>query len=225
MSLQRVSKKQLYIFGFLGLIAAIGVGTGEFLLHYSPNGIGYDGSNFEFFNQIPLSRLTLGHFIAVSFVPFYTLGYYHLYLVFKEKTPKTAWVIFVLGIIAFSIGGMWISSRAQLGYLVHQIAAHPTDLALQSLLQVYRDHAEILVKSLRIWIALISVFFIIPIFQNKTIYPKWMVFLNPLFLLLFVLLIFKIAPSIGYLIGPIAMNVVHFILFSVSLIIIKLNYK
>jgi hypothetical protein len=111
--------KQLYIFGVLGFIGAIGVGVGEFLLHYSPGGIGYDGNNFDFFNQIPLSRLTLGHFVAVSFVPFYIAGYYHLYLVFKENSPKTAMGIFALGIIAFMIGGMWISSRAQLGYLVH----------------------------------------------------------------------------------------------------------
>ncbi len=40
--------KQLYIFGILGLIGAVGVGLGEFLLHYSPNGIGYDGNNFDF---------------------------------------------------------------------------------------------------------------------------------------------------------------------------------
>ena len=225
MSSQQPTKKQLYIFGILGLIAAIGVGIGEFLLHYSPGGVGYDGTNFEFFNQISLSRLTLGHFVAISFVPFYTLGYYHLYLVYKIKTPKIAWVIFVLGIIAFTLGGMWISSRAQLGYLVHLIAEHPDDIALQSLLEVYRNHAEILVKSLRIWIALISVFFVIPIIRKQSIYPRWMALLNPLFLLLSVLIIFKIAPAIGYIIGPIAMNVVHFILFSVSLIIIKTKYK
>jgi len=131
--------KQLYIFGILGFIGAIGVGVGEFLLHYSPNGIGYDGNNLEFFNQIPLSRLTLGHFVAVSFVPFYIAGYYHLYLVFKQHNPKIAMGIFSLGIIAFMIGGMWISSRAQLGYLVHKIAEFPNDTALQSLIEVYKN--------------------------------------------------------------------------------------
>ena len=86
--MEKSTIKQLYIFGILGFIGAIGVG--EFLLHYSPNGIGYDGTNFEFFNQISLSRLTLGHFVAVSFVPFYIAGYHHLYLVFKQYNPKIA---------------------------------------------------------------------------------------------------------------------------------------
>ncbi len=217
--------KQLYIFGILGLIGAIGVGVGEFLLHYSPNGIGYDSNNFLFFNQISLHRLTLGHFVAVSFVPFYIAGYYHLYLVFKQNNPKTAMAIFALGVIAFMIGGMWISSRAQLGYLVHKIAEFPDDIALQSLIAVYKTHSEILVKSLRVWIAAISIFFIIPILKGRTFYPKWMAIFNPLFILLAVLVIYTVAPSIGYYIGPIAMNVVHFIVFGLSLLILKKKSK
>jgi hypothetical protein len=217
--------KQLTIFGLLGLIGAIGVGLGEFLLHYSPNGIGYNGDNFEFFNQISLSRLTLGHFVAVSFVPFYIAGYYHLFLIFNEKSPNIARAIFALGVIAFIIGGMWISSRAQLGYLVHKIAEFPNDNALKSLIEVYKVHAEILVKSLRIWIAALSVLFVIPILKGDTIYPKWMAIFNPIFILLSILIIYKITPSIGYIIGPIAMNVVHFIIFSLSLLIVKANSK
>jgi len=219
------TSKQIYIFGILGLIGAIGVGIGEFLLHYSPNGIGYDGTNFEFFNRISLHQLTLGHFIAVSFVPFYIAGYYHIYLIFKEKTPKIAMGIFTLGIIAFMMGGMWISSRAQLGYLVHKIAEFPNDTALQSLITVYKTHAEILVKSLRIWMAAISILFVIPILKNKTIYPKWMAVFNPLLILILILIIYKTIPSVGNIIGPIAMNVVHFIIFSLSLIIIKYKSK
>ena len=218
--MQKSTTNQLLLFGVLGLIAAIGVGAGEFLLHYVPNGIGYDGKNFEFFNNIPLKRLTLGHFIAISFVPFYIAGYYHLYLVFKQKSPKIAKAIFALGIISFMIGGMWISSRAQLGYLVHKIYDNPNNKVLQDLLEVYKNHAEILVKSLRLWIAAISVLFVIPVFNKKTIYPKWMVFFNPLFLLISILVIYKIMPTIGYIIGPIAMNVVHFVLFGVSILIV-----
>lgn len=217
--------KQLYLFGILGLIGAIGVGIGEFLLHYSPNGIGYDSDNFAFFNQISLHRLTLGHFVAVSFVPFYIAGYYHLYLVFKDQNPKSAMAIFTLGVIAFMIGGMWISSRAQLGYLVHKIAEYPNDLALQDLIAVYKTHAEILVKSLRIWVVAISVFFVIPILKGKTLYPKWMAIFNPLVILLSVLVVYLLIPKAGYFIGPIAMNVVHFILFGLSLIIIKNKSK
>jgi hypothetical protein len=218
--MQKSSTKQLLLFGILGLIGAIGVGLGEFLLHYSPNGIGYDSDSFEFFRYIPLDRITLGHFIAVSFVPFYIAGYYHLYLVFKPNNPNIAKAIFALGIISFIIGGMWIASRAQLGYLVHKIHDNPENLVLKSLLNDYHTHAEILVKSLRLWIAAISIFFVIPVFKRKTLYPRWMVLLNPLFLLIFILIIYKILPTVGYVIGPIAMNVVHFVLFLTSLIVI-----
>ena len=123
------------------------------------------------------------------------------------------------------IGGMWISSRAQLGYLVHSIAEFPNDLALQDLIEVYKNHAEILVKSLRIWVATISVLFVIPILKGNTIYPKWTAIFNPIVILLSVFVIYTIAPSIGFIIGPIAMNVVHFIVFGLSLILIKINSK
>lgn len=223
--MNQIKVKQLTVFGILGLLGAIGVGIGEFLLHYSTGGIGYNGNNFEFFNQISLQRLTWGHFVAISFVPFYIAGYYHLYLVFKDENPKIAMTIFGLGIIAFIIGGMWISSRAQLGYLVHKIAEFPNDTALQSMIEVYKIHAEILVKSLRIWIAAISVLFVIPILKGETIYPKWMAIFNPLFILLSILVIYIMMPKVGYFIGPIAMNVVHFILFFLSLIFVKINSK
>jgi hypothetical protein len=217
--MQKSTTKQLLLYGVLGLIGAIGVGLGEFLLHYVPNG--YHGNPFDFFNEIPLKRLTLGHFIAISFTPFYIAGYYHLYLVFKEKSPKIAMTIFSLGIIAFMIGGMWIASRAQLGYLIHKIFENPDNQTLHSLIEVYNTHAEIIVKSLRIWVALISILFVIPIFKGDTVYPKWMVLLNPLFLLLLALIIFKLFPKAGYVIGPIAMNFAHFILFGMSLLVIK----
>ncbi len=213
-------RKKILFFGVLGIIASIGVGYGEFLLHFVKNGLGYDSNNFQFFNHIPLSRLTEGHFIAILFTPLYIAGYYHFYLIFKKNNAFYAYAIFVLGIIAFMVGGMWISSRAELGYLVHLISENPKDLALQSLLNIYKIHSEILVKGLRIIILIISVCFSIPILKGKTLYPKFMALLNPLFLLLLIFLTYKIVPKVGNYIGPIAMNVAHFILFFFSIIIV-----
>ena len=219
------NKQQIILFGLVGLLASVGVGYGEYLLHYTPNGIGYDGTEFNFFKYIPLSRLTLGHFISIGFVPFYIMGYYHFYLIFKKQNPIFAVAIQTLGVIAFTLGGMWISSRAQLGYLIHQIADHPEDDSLHMLVQSYRDHGEILVKSLRIWIAAISILFVVPILRGKTPYPKWMAMTNPLLLLIVVKLTYEYFPTIGNIIGPIAMNVVHFVLFGCSLLIIYNNEK
>ncbi len=223
--MKNTSLNKIYIFGIFGVLASLGVGLGEFLLHYSPGGLGLSSDTFEFFNYVPLQRLTLGHFIAIAFTPFYVAGYYHFYLVFKEKNPKVAVLIFALGTSAFMIGGMWIASRAQLGYLVHKIAEFPNDNALFSLIEVYKNHSEILVNVLRFFMVFISLLFAIPILKGQTIYPKWFALFNPVFLLITTVLFFKFIPTIAYYITPIAMNYTHFILFTLSLFLIKKQSK
>ena len=56
--------------GYLGLIASILVGLGEYFLHYSVNILGHS-ENYEFFQFVPLKNLTTGHFLAVIGLPFY----------------------------------------------------------------------------------------------------------------------------------------------------------
>jgi hypothetical protein len=50
--------------GYLGLVASILVGLGEYFLHYSPEILGH-AEHYEFFKYVPLENLTIGHFLAV----------------------------------------------------------------------------------------------------------------------------------------------------------------
>jgi len=76
---------------------------------------------------------------------------------------------------------------------------------------------EILVKILRVVIALLSVVFAIAILKGGTYYKKWMAILNPIVILLLLVFLGEIFPAIGKHMLPILMNVTHFILFSLSL--------
>lgn len=216
-------KKMIYITGILGLLASVIVGTGEFLLHYSDELIGH-GKNYYFFTFVPRNHLIYGHFLAVIGTPLYFVGYYHIYKMLRDKENKWALIVFLFGIVAFTIGGFWITSRAFLGTIVH-FQKQITPDVYTHILDNYTLFNESLVQALRVLVLLLSFFFIIAILKSKTYYNKWMVITNPILLLLSVFAIYFIAPFIGKYMAPIAMNVVHFVLFSLSLYQFKKNYK
>ncbi|WP_026231806.1 DUF6796 family protein [Neolewinella persica] len=216
-------RKIVLITGLLGLLASITVGFGEFLLHYSSTMTENTG-NYHFFASIPKQNLIYGHFIAVAGTPFYFVGYYHLYRMLKGKDSRWAAAVFCLGILAFTVGGFWISSRAFLGTIV-QLGGQIEAGVYQEILDNYTLISESLVTALRIIILLLSVAFVAAILRTSTYYDRWMAFFNPFALLLLVFGIYFAVPVVGRYIAPIAMNVAHFVLFSVSLIQFNKNYQ
>ncbi|EDM44610.1 hypothetical protein SCB49_13600 [unidentified eubacterium SCB49] len=210
---------KIFITGILGLLASILVGAGEFLLHYSPQIIG-NADNYQFFQFVSKNSLITGHFLAVFGVPFYFLGYYHIYKMLEKGNEKLAATVFGLGVLAFTIGGFWITSRAFLGTIV-QLQNDIDATVYQKILDNYTLISESLVQILRVIILLLSVFFSVTILKGGTYYKKWMAVFNPITLLIAVFVIYFISPQTGKYIAPIAMNVVHFIVFSLSLYQLK----
>ena len=201
--------------GYLGLIASILVGLGEYFLHYSPDILGH-AKEYEFFKFVPLNHFTTGHFLAVIGLPFYFAGYIHLYRMLKSGNETLARLVLAIGFIAFAVGGIWIGSRASIGNIVHLKDTMPP-LIYQNLLAHYTDHMEVLVKALRIIIASLSIVFVIAILKGGTYYKKWMAIFNPIVILLLVFSTMFWAKDLAKHLAPIAMNVTHFILFTLSL--------
>jgi len=201
--------------GYLGLIASVLVGLGEYFLHYSSNILDF-AADYEFFKFVPLKNLTTGHFLAVIGVLFYFAGYIHIYRMLRSGNETLARIVLSIGFIAFAVGGIWIGSRASIGNIVH-LKDTIDATSYQNLLSHYTDHMEILVQVLRIVIATLSVVFAITIVKGGTFYKKWMAIFNPIVILVLLVIIGKLLPSLGKHMLPILMNVTHFILFGLSL--------
>lgn len=214
--------KTTKILGYLGLLASILVGTGEYFLHYSDQVLEFS-KHYEFFKFVSLNHLSIGHFLAIVGLPFYFAGYFHIYNMLKTGNKFLATTALALGLVAFSVGGVWIGSRAFIGSIVH-LQPEMSTTTYQTILESYTNYLEILVKALRIVIALLSLCFVLAILKGGTLYKKWMAFFNPITILLVLVLSLQI-PAIGKHITPILMNVTHFILFSVSLYQLKLYTK
>jgi len=173
----------------IGILASILTGIGEYLLHFLPDGPPGEISMLE---HVALDRASRGHFFSVVGVPLYVAGYYGLKEFFKKSNATLANVLFVLGTLAFFIGGIWISSRYFGAEVLQRTQGTPDhDFFYES----YEKHYQVLVWALRIIV----------------------LFFSPIILLIIVISSLFWFKPLGVHIAPIAMNVTHFIFFSVML--------
>jgi hypothetical protein len=206
------------ITGLIGIVAALLVGTGEFLLHFSPLGDYADDGQYVYLLQVSESRVTLGHFFAVIGAPLYLVGFWHIYLGLKPYGKIIPLVNFIVTAYGFIFGTIWIGSRASIVLLAQAnfAAVGANKEVLRELMDFYMLHSETLLEVTRITTLVSSLAFIVLVSTGKTLYPRWMAIFNPIVLLVSSFILFAIAPSIGKYTLPIALNVGYFIFFTLS---------
>jgi len=168
--------------------------------------------------EVPLGRASKGHFLVVFGAPLYFVGYYGLKRIFEAVNPLLANLLFIAGVLSFSIGGVWVSSR-YFGAVVLQRSAGTPDFDYY--FQAYKDHYQILVWVLRILVAIVSIVYVTLILKNKQGLPKWLAIFNPIVLLIIIISSLFWFKPLGNHIAPIAMNVTHFLFF--GLVLTQLN--
>jgi len=197
--------------GWIGLLGAVLVGIGEGLIQYSSSG---DLAGYSYLSDIPLSRQSLGHWIAVFAAPLYLPGYWFLSQQFP-KDKKLAATGFAMMAYAFVIGAVWMGGRIDLALTSHGIKAGQSWLALQ---EDIAAHHEPLVNVLRVAVFIWSGFWIWSVGAGRSHFPRWMVLVNPALILGSVFGLWFITPAIGNYILPTAMNVTHILLFGLALL-------
>ena len=203
---------KLKLTGIIGLIAAITVGTGEFLLHFDSLAR-YSVTDYDFMDQISDHRLTVGHFFAVIGIPLYFIGIWHIGEMLRPAGEKLSTAFKFIGWFGFVYGAMWMSSRAMIGSMIK----YPELIEGTNLVQLYQLRLETLLQVIRITTLIISGILIKMVLTGKTRYPKWMAATNPIVLLLMSFAIYKTVPSMGKYVMPIALNVAFTIFFALSL--------
>jgi len=191
----------------LGILASAMVGIGEYLLHFNPSG---PEGEIEMLLHIPLSRARIGHFFTLAGIPFYYAGYYGLLKLFKTSHELYAKLLFVSGILSFTFGGIWISTRYFAAVVLQKTVESPL---YPIFLSSYDENYQVLVWALRILVLLVSLFYILSVLKNQIDLPKWLAFVNPIVLLIVVISSLFWFKPLGVHIAPIAMNVTHFIFF------------
>ncbi len=196
--------------GWAGLLGACLVGIGEAMIQYTPGG---DLTAYDYLADIPISRQSIGHWIAVLSAPLYIPGYWFLSRQFPQDR-KLATMGFALMAYAFIIGAVWMGGRIDLALVSHGIEAGENWADLREHIAGFN---EPLVNVLRVSLLLWSGFWVWAVAKGRSTLPRWMAIPNPIAILATIFALYFIAPSIGGLILPAAMNVTHVIIFGVVL--------
>ncbi len=206
--------------GLAGLAAALLVGIGEFTFQFSTSG-GYEEAGYRYFADVSVGRLTFGHFLSTLAAPLYVVGYWHLGQMFVQGGSKrSGWAITLVGAYAFVVGNAWLGGRVFLALTAHQIAAasDPGVVGqLNTLLSDFGAHNEPLVNALRIAMAVVSIIWVKQIVSGHSLYPKWAAIFSPALLLAAIFASYFLIPAVGVWLLPAAMNLVHFVVFGISL--------
>jgi hypothetical protein len=200
--------------GIVGVIAAIVVGIGEFLLHFDPLAR-FSADSYAFMLAASDERQTAGHFLGVLGAPLYVIGCWHIYQMLKPANPKLALFGFFVSAYGFMIGADWISSRASIGALVH---FQESGGDIRDLVQLYQLRYESLLTVIRITTVVISLIFIYLVLTDRSHYQKWQAIFNPIMLLVMNFVIYAMNPAIGKYLMPIALNIAFGIFFTMSVI-------
>jgi uncharacterized membrane protein len=213
--MNNMSQQQYMVLtGIVGVIAAILVGTGEFLLHFDPLAR-YSTDSYAFMLAASDEQQTAGHFFGVLGAPLYVVGCWHIYLMLKPANQKLAFIGFLVSAYGFMIGADWIGSRASIGALVH---FQESGGSIEGLVPLYQLRYESLLTVIRITTVAISIIFIYLALTGRSHYQKWHAIFSPIVLLVINFVIYVISPDIGKYLMPIALNVAFGLFFLMSVV-------
>ncbi len=146
--------------------------------------------------------------------PLYLAGYWHLSQNLRLANALAARAFLFIGGYSFVVGAVWLGQRA---FLAHLVQAIDEGLPLTGLLETFAGLNEPLVDVLRAAVLINSVLWVAMIAGGRSRYPRWMALFSPFAMLALIFLAYFAVPVFGRFLLPGAMNVVHVILFGLSL--------
>ena len=210
-------QKQMFWTGIAATIGAFVVGVGEFTFQYSPHG-GYEGHDYLYFLDVSRFRLSVGHFLGVLTAPVYLIGYWHIAQMLRPAGRLLSASVLGLGVYAFAIGNVWLGGRINLALTVQARdgVVEPLKPVLDDLLQNISAHNEPLINIVRVLILVVSLLMAWGILTGRSHYPRWILAVLPIVVLVAVFASYVVIPAIGGVLLPAAMNIAHVVFFAAS---------
>ena len=204
-------QKHMATTAIAGIVAALLVGMGEYLLHYDVQAR-FSAGGYDFMRGISAHRSTIGHFLGVFGATLYPIGCYHIYQMLRPANSRWAFAAFLVGSLGFMVGVVWIGSRASLSALVQL----PESAEIMQLIELYDLRYETLLQIIRLTTLILSGIIVSLVLTGRTYYPRWMAIFNPIVLIIANFVLFVVMPDVGKHTMPIALNVAFFIFFALS---------
>lgn len=182
---------------FIGIVGAIAACIADLLLLYVPYG-GYEAWDYAFFKDISPTRLYLGHYIGLFFIPLQLLGFVAVRQALISAPTARINLITALTVYTTILGVAYHASLGQLAIFGHfatqnNVAADIAALHRQTLIAFF----EPLGKVLFVLFALLSLIMGHTIWVYQTKYPKRAAWFVPFTIYLLIIAIYCFNKPIG----------------------------
>ena len=188
-------KNQYYL--YIALIGTFVACIADIALLYVPFG-GYEKWDYTFFNQISQTRLYIGSYLGILFIPFELFGFVVVRQMLQPAPQSRIDLISLLVLFAIIWGIAYHALVATMGTWVQLAQASPisADVFAQHS-QTLKGYFEPLGNILLLLFALLSLLMAHTVWKYPTAYPKSMAWLNPFVIYLAIVLIYCCNKTVG----------------------------
>jgi hypothetical protein len=202
-------RRNIFICGIIGITAVIITIISDFiLLSKGTDAYTFFKLNTETMAGLPHWRILWGTFLGVAVLPLQITGLIPLYYGLKPAGKIKALIVFITIAYALIIAVGFHAVYAFIGSAWNVFhATGASNLHFQNLMSKFNLYWTILLIFMGISLCITTVIYITALYTKKTLFPKWMIFLNPVTLFLFMFLIIIILPApLGGFIAPAYLN-------------------
>lgn len=195
----------ILIAGLVGIIGAFLTYMSDMLLLGRPvSSLSFLKLGTESMADLSNWRITLGSIIGIIFLPFQITGLLTVHQGLKPASRFLRYLVLSLSAHALIMGVAFHSSYAYIGSgwkLYYNIGSD--NIYAIDIVKKFNYYWTVIVTIILVEVILSSILYTFIIITKKTIYPKWMSLLSPIFILIFITPIILIIPApIGGYIAP-----------------------
>ncbi len=202
------SDKLLLIIAMIA--AAIGC-LADYLLLYASSG-NYHLGDYKFLLEIPLGRLSWGHYLGILFIPFELLGFYVFAKGFKPLGRRYPFLIMIVAIWLVTLGVAYHGMLAFVGQFLHE--APEKTLMLEQTRHLFEPLSFIMAVGFFVF-AMLTILWI---FQGKTDWTKKIIPFNPVLGYMVITLVYFAFPLIGNILMVMGFNLANLVFFGACLV-------
>lgn len=210
---------QVKIASIIALIASLVGALADVLLLYNPAG-GYETGDYHFLMDIPETRLLVGSYLGVFFIPLEILGLWHVYRALEPAGKKLVYPMIFMAVYAIFPGVVY---HGTIGFTATFLKLSP--LMSPELLNTNMDFLKALFEplgaTLFVLFTIASLLFVYIVTTKETHYCKWMAIANPFGIYMVFVLLYLSVPTIGNLLIPAGFNLAFFFFFLCSLLAVR----
>jgi hypothetical protein len=199
--IDRVAKRRLLLFGITGSLISV---LADISLTYFPKGIGGFESTFTIsvdkvytvLENASHIRLLLSNYLATIGIPLGVFGLWHMFRLAQPAGKFIAPALFITGAIGYIAGTVFHASLSYLAtlYRIKRGATPEVEEALTGIISLFQHFSQPLAYVFFGAILIVSILFAVAVLSRKTVYPRWMIAVNPVTIELVFALLAGMAP-------------------------------